>query len=324
MEIRIRDKASGNRVPEPAETGLPFTSKFWQHFRAGSGNGHMEYAVRVSGEIEIQVFHSPSGNNDPVAVDLIPGLRAYPFTIIFQLLGSSAMILPTNRPHPFFERSANLFLHSGKPLHFRFSGDESSLLALIHFTETIAISLDDEMLLNSPHPTDFLNDRNFIASRRLLDLLSETLFSDGFAAWESYVLEEEVRRLIQEFISKKNQGPFHPSHIEKADAGWFQQMNRQLLAVKNKPLPFQQLLKAAGITEIKRFRKLLHSLYGLSIRQRLTEARITEAQALLRTTGLPLKQIAALTGYQNIYYFTKIFRQYTGLPPARFQKMMHE
>mgnify|MGYP001551276322 FL=1 len=99
-------------------------------------------------------------------------------------------------------------------------------------------------------------------------------------------------------------------------------MNRQLLAVKNKPLPFQQLLKTAGITEIKRFRRLLHSFYGLSIQQQLTEARIAEAQTLLRTTCLPIKQISALTGYQNIYYFTKIFKQYTGVPPSRFQKMI--
>ena len=321
MEIHIRDKASGRRIPEPAETGLPFTQKSWQHFRAGSANGNMEYATRSSNELQIQVFHSLPKNNDQISLDLISGLRYYPFTMIFQLLGSSSLIPQTNLSHPFFERSANLFLHSGKSLYFRLSGNEPSLLVLIHFSEMIAISLDEEAFLSNSCQPRLLSRRNFIGGRQLLDLLSGILFCDGFAEWETFLLEEAVRRIIQELINKKDRGPFHPFHIEKSDADWFQKMNRQLLAVKNKPLPFQQLLKTAGITEIKRFRRLLHSFYGLSIQQQLTEARITEAQTLLRTARLPIKQIAALTGYQNIYYFTKIFKQYTGLPPSQFQKM---
>ena len=322
MEIHIRDKTSGRRIPEPAETGLPFTQKSWQHFRAGSANGYMEYSIRSSNEVEIQVFHSLSKNNDQISLDLISGLHYYPFTMIFQLFGSSVLIPQRNQSHPFFERSANLFLHSGRSLNFRFPGNAPSLLVLIHFSEMIAISLDEEASLNNSCQHRFLSRRNFTGCRHLLDLLSEILFSDGYEEWVDFLLEEEVRYIIQELINKKDRGPFHPSHAEKSDADWFQQMNRQLLAVKNKSISFQQLLKTAGITEIKRFRRLLHSFYGLSIQQQLTEARIAEAQTLLRTTCLPIKQISALTGYQNIYYFTKIFKQYTGVPPSRFQKMI--
>ncbi len=47
---------------------------------------------------------------------------------------------------------------------------------------------------------------------------------------------------------------------------------------------------------------------------------MSEAQASLLKMDRPIKQIAAETGYKNIYYFTKIFNAYTGMPPATFQK----
>ncbi len=165
-----------------------------------------------------------------------------------------------------------------------------------------------------------LTAKNYIITREMLDLLSEILFHDCSLECEDFIVEEVVRALILWIIDKKERGPFQPLSTYKADEGWFREMKNRLLEVKNKPLSFQRLMKAAGIMEVKRFRKLLRSFYGLSIQEFLTEARMCEAQTMLLKMDRPIKQIAAETGYKNIYHFTKVFKAYTGVPPAIFRK----
>lgn len=48
--------------------------------------------------------------------------------------------------------------------------------------------------------------------------------------------------------------------------------------------------------------------------------RIERAQGLLRTTGAPLKAIAEQSGFRDVYYFSRMFRRVTGVPPAAFRR----
>ncbi|MFA5204803.1 MAG: AraC family transcriptional regulator, partial [Lentisphaeria bacterium] len=48
--------------------------------------------------------------------------------------------------------------------------------------------------------------------------------------------------------------------------------------------------------------------------------RIELAQGLLRTTPLPLKEIAGRAGFRDVYYFSRMFRRVTGTPPAAFRR----
>ena len=52
----------------------------------------------------------------------------------------------------------------------------------------------------------------------------------------------------------------------------------------------------------------------------LLDYRIQMAERLLRTTELPVTEIALQTGFSNSAYFTKVFRQLRGLSPSQFRK----
>lgn len=52
----------------------------------------------------------------------------------------------------------------------------------------------------------------------------------------------------------------------------------------------------------------------------LLDYRVRMAEQLLRTTSLPITQIALQTGFGTSAYFTKIFRQHRGITPGQYRK----
>ena len=52
----------------------------------------------------------------------------------------------------------------------------------------------------------------------------------------------------------------------------------------------------------------------------ITRLRIERAMELLRDPALRILDVAALTGYDNIPYFTKVFKKIVGITPQEFKK----
>ena len=63
------------------------------------------------------------------------------------------------------------------------------------------------------------------------------------------------------------------------------------------------------------FRRVL----GKTVQEEIAEVRIRSAKQLLRTTAMPVKGIAAQTGYRSIEYFTRAFKAAVGHPPATYR-----
>jgi AraC-like DNA-binding protein len=59
--------------------------------------------------------------------------------------------------------------------------------------------------------------------------------------------------------------------------------------------------------------------YGLSPVEYLRERRIFKAQDLLRSGDLPIKDIAAQVGFDDPYYFSKVFSKRVGLSPTGYR-----
>jgi len=90
--------------------------------------------------------------------------------------------------------------------------------------------------------------------------------------------------------------------------------------------------RALEIIELKSLAKELHlnpvqltqkfkARFRMSPIDFITETRLQEARCLLRETSMTLAQIAPRCGYQNEYYFSRIFSQKTGVTPSLFRKM---
>lgn len=59
--------------------------------------------------------------------------------------------------------------------------------------------------------------------------------------------------------------------------------------------------------------------YGVTIRQKLTEIRVEEAQALI-SMGTTLREAARQTGFSDYYYFIRVFTKLKGVSPGRLAK----
>jgi len=51
----------------------------------------------------------------------------------------------------------------------------------------------------------------------------------------------------------------------------------------------------------------------------LSELRIKEAKKMLLNTNIQIKEISMSVGYKNVFYFDRVFKNYTGITPSEFR-----
>ncbi|HEY8956273.1 AraC family transcriptional regulator [Chitinophaga sp.] len=70
------------------------------------------------------------------------------------------------------------------------------------------------------------------------------------------------------------------------------------------------------------FSRLFHQHTGERPVKYLNEKRIERAQYLMVTTRMTFTEIAIQTGFENVFYFSKIFKKITGMSPGSYKKRM--
>lgn len=63
--------------------------------------------------------------------------------------------------------------------------------------------------------------------------------------------------------------------------------------------------------------RLVSQATGLSLHQYVINVRINRAVELLHSTSMNIGEIAAAVGYQNIHYFSRLFKRKMGIPPSK-------
>lgn len=79
------------------------------------------------------------------------------------------------------------------------------------------------------------------------------------------------------------------------------------------------IANSANISESEVLR-VFHNVMNITPIKYLIQLRIRQAAAYLTQTNLKISEISALCGFQDISYFTKVFRENKGMPPAKFRK----
>ena len=95
--------------------------------------------------------------------------------------------------------------------------------------------------------------------------------------------------------------------------------SRLAAARGNESFNLESLAAEAGISS-RTFRRQFKQRMGLSPRAYLLSQRINRAKQLLTDTTQPIKQIASALGYSDVYFFTRQFKEQTGLPPALYRR----
>lgn len=115
--------------------------------------------------------------------------------------------------------------------------------------------------------------------------------------------------LLEELYAKS----YHPSD------------SRILRAKEYLDLHFREkdaLSSAAQISGIsrRRFNDLFKAQYGTTPNCYLTALKIDTAKKLIVNNDQSMKKIAEMSGFEDYYYFSKVFKIQTGLTPSQFRK----
>jgi AraC-like DNA-binding protein len=155
-----------------------------------------------------------------------------------------------------------------------------------------------------------VNDQ-FGIFRQTYDLLSKIISSESKTA----ILERKVAVLnMLSGLFKLHEQNTHNQHCENTveNAIVFLQQNFH----KNISIP--ELAERVNYSN-SYFRKVFRDYTGRSPREFITTLRMSKAKELL-LQNKKIKEVAKIVGYDDIFYFMRIFRTVTGISPGKWQK----
>jgi AraC-like DNA-binding protein/mannose-6-phosphate isomerase-like protein (cupin superfamily) len=88
------------------------------------------------------------------------------------------------------------------------------------------------------------------------------------------------------------------------------------------PLPLDTVARYLHVSG-RHLSRLFASELGVGYVQFVRKERVRHAAELLACTDLSVQEIAERTGFASVHYFTRVFAQETGLPPARYRQSAH-
>ncbi len=169
----------------------------------------------------------------------------------------------------------------------------------------------EELLSRYPMPlnTAFSVGRpNFL--RKYLERIKkeQTLRAIGFEEKCSCILSEMVIDLCRTYRKNQTlQTPF--DRVEFA--------REEMIQSPEKPWTLEEMAKISGYSQ-SRFSAIYKEKYGLSPKQDIINLRIGKATQMLKFSRRSVGEIAEACGFGTIYYFSKYFKQATGLTPTEF------
>ena len=81
--------------------------------------------------------------------------------------------------------------------------------------------------------------------------------------------------------------------------------------------------KVIGVSP-SRARHLVRELTSRNFKSLLKEERMLRARYLLQSTNHTLESISETIGFENEYYFNRVFKNYFGIAPGKFRRQIKE
>jgi YesN/AraC family two-component response regulator len=120
---------------------------------------------------------------------------------------------------------------------------------------------------------------------------------------------EVVEKFVQR-VDTRNQKVDNPS--------FFNSIERYLEQNLSEPLTLQSVCAVFGISQTY-LSRLFRKYKNMSFNEYLTFIRVEKAKLLISgNRDMPLKDVASYVGFSDQFYFSKVFRSVTGIPPSEY------
>jgi AraC-like DNA-binding protein len=124
-----------------------------------------------------------------------------------------------------------------------------------------------------------------------------------------------LRQLLTPFLSQVST-PNDTEALEQLDL--FSRVMNHIHQHLDKPLEIPELAALVKMTR-GAFSTGFRQAFGLPPKQYVVQCRIDRAKILLVRTDEPIKRIASQIGYENEFFFYRIFKKYAGITPDEYR-----
>lgn len=161
-------------------------------------------------------------------------------------------------------------------------------------------------LVQIMHPEKFL---------RTMQEIMTLAGKPGAADPRAVLMFEDLLLQIQE--SRKHENLHIPHQAKELKA-----LIQRISAAPEYAWDFEAEARKCCVT-LTHFRRIFKEITDLSPQQFLLQMRLNKAAELLKSTSAPIKEIAALSGWENVFYFSRLFRQKYHISPLQYRKEFH-
>jgi AraC-like DNA-binding protein len=135
--------------------------------------------------------------------------------------------------------------------------------------------------------------------------------------WPALKAAHRIESMLIDLAEARHAAPNSPA--SESAPTWMNTATRELAASKEIAIDYDALAERLGMS-VRTLRRSFRRRLGVSPHQYLIAQRVQAARELLLKTDVPLKEIARTTGYSDVFYFGRQFKQMTGVSPALFRR----
>lgn len=170
-----------------------------------------------------------------------------------------------------------------------------------------ALPIPHSQSLAAGHPLEqtFLD---LVQARQSRDPLSELQVSRAMFTVLALTLSAEPEGMV----------PSSPSAVQARNSARIDRVIAFIHANLQKTLDAETLAQEGDIS-VSRMNTLFREATGYSPLEYVRRARVAEARQLLADLELSVKEIAARTGFEDSFHFSKVFRKIDGLSPTHYR-----
>lgn len=168
----------------------------------------------------------------------------------------------------------------------------------------ITFHLDREIEL----PMDIISSP--IHKKRLLELFRQIVKANftkahGYIFYSRSLVQQLIYHIIQENLHSNSSTTYMQAVIDYVEDYY------------GSKISIDTLSKIARLST-SHFRKKFKEIYGIAPLDYVNCLRVEKAKDLLRSELYTQSEIATLCGFENVCYFNKVFKKYTGTTPGKY------